>query len=73
MATWNFNENPVIVDFEGALTTEDREKIQTVFDALRSSNLPNCAIYIATRYDRESKMWTKDTPSKMVQCELILI
>ena len=62
MATFDFDNFPIIVDFDGVFSVEDVNEIQEKFKNRGS----NRALYIVTPHDRESVFWTKEKPTKQV-------
>ena len=65
LSTFDFQNNPVIVDFDKQFTSEDINNITLKFNEIRKEDKDR-AIYIVTNNDRESIMWSKDKPTKQI-------
>jgi U3 small nucleolar RNA-associated protein 22 len=68
LASWDWQNTPLIVDLEGELTTKDRESIMEKFHVLRSQNpqITHGAMTIATAKDLDGHRWSYKNPSKVV-------
>ncbi|KAG0236782.1 hypothetical protein BGW42_002650 [Actinomortierella wolfii] len=80
LVTWDWKNDPLIVDLTGEMTLSQREEARKNFHQTRKSGLatgatavPNAstldehaAMFIATDKDLASKWWTWTSPSKMI-------
>jgi len=63
LSSFNFNENPIIVDFHGDIKDKELDAIQKHFDENRS-NLPHMCIF--TPKETSKSLVTFDKPKKMI-------
>ncbi|XP_061224989.1 nucleolar protein 6 [Neopsephotus bourkii] len=70
LATFDWKNNPLIVNLNAGLTDADCAEIQSKFAAARS-HLP--VMFIATPKDRWSSMWTQERPSAQILQRLTVL
>ncbi|KAI8889507.1 Nrap protein [Backusella circina FSU 941] len=72
LASWDWQNSPLIVDIEGELTTKDRETIMEKFNVFRSQNpqISHGAMTIATAKDLDGHRWTDKKPSKVIAARI---
>ncbi|KAF7731786.1 hypothetical protein EC973_008301 [Apophysomyces ossiformis] len=68
LATWDWQNTPLIVDIEGEMTASDRDTIMERFAHLRSQNpkITHGAFVVATTKDLDGLRWTYSKPCKVV-------
>jgi hypothetical protein len=66
MATFDFENYPIIVDFDNQFTSEDLNTIQENFQKIRAAHKDR-SIFIVSPQDRNSVFWTKEIPTKQVK------
>ncbi|KAG0170588.1 hypothetical protein DFQ28_001908 [Apophysomyces sp. BC1034] len=68
LATWDWQNSPLIVDLEGELTPNDRDSIFERFTHLRSQNpkITHGAFVVATAKDLDGMRWTRSKPCRVV-------
>ncbi|KAL1914891.1 uncharacterized protein VTP21DRAFT_7807 [Calcarisporiella thermophila] len=75
MATWDWRVEPLVIDLynEGeGLTGAEREEAIENFQRIRAQDeqMHHAAMFVATKFDRESRWWSWDSPSKMVAARI---
>nr|XP_033814077.1 nucleolar protein 6 [Geotrypetes seraphini] len=70
MATFDWKNNPLIVNLNGDIKDIDYAEIKNDFMAARS-RLP--VMFIATPKDRKDSFWTRDRPSALILQRLIML
>ncbi|XP_033928968.1 nucleolar protein 6 [Melopsittacus undulatus] len=70
LATFDWKNNPLIVNLNGGLTDADCTEIKSKFTAARS-HLP--VMFIATPKDQWSSMWTQERPSAQILQRLTVL
>jgi U3 small nucleolar RNA-associated protein 22 len=64
MATFNFEKDPIVVDLNNEFTADDYNAIQDKFNQTRKGK--TCPLFIATPRDKDSILWTRTKPTRMV-------
>ncbi|KAG2229799.1 Nrap protein [Thamnidium elegans] len=72
LATWDWQNTPLVVDIEGEMTAKDREHIMTEFLQHRRTNpqLTVGAMTIATAKDHSGHRWTGKKPNRAVAARI---
>ncbi|KAL0143283.1 Nrap protein [Mucor lusitanicus] len=72
LATWDWQNTPLIVDIEGELTTKDREEIVSQFNQHRRTNpqMSVGAMTIATAKDHSGHRWTTKKPARAIAARI---
>lgn len=68
IASWNWQSDPLIVDFDSELNKDDIEAIHADFEAWRNIDprMNRVAIFAASNIDREGITWTDHRPAKVI-------
>ncbi|KAL8817364.1 MAG: hypothetical protein Q9223_003784 [Gallowayella weberi] len=68
IASWNWQSDPLIVDFTSELDTPALDAIRARFDAWRKLDpgMNRMAMFAASNLDREGITWTDRRPAKMI-------
>lgn len=70
MISFPWKTSPLIINFNDDLTQEDIDEIKANFD-VRRKDLP--LMFLATRFDKFSSVWTQDKPTLSILRRLIFI
>ncbi|KAI9717419.1 MAG: hypothetical protein M1812_004771 [Candelaria pacifica] len=72
LSRWNWHTDPLIVDFNGELTTSDTETIHTQVEAWRKVDpgMNHVALLVASKLDLHGIAWTERRPSKVVAARM---
>ncbi|XP_072815347.1 nucleolar protein 6 isoform X2 [Vicugna pacos] len=70
ISTFDWKNNPLIVNLNNELTVEEQVEIRSVFLATRTQ-LP--VMVIITPQDRKSSIWTQDGPSPQILQQLVIL
>ncbi|KAB0392685.1 hypothetical protein E2I00_019301, partial [Balaenoptera physalus] len=70
ISTFDWKNNPLIVNLNNELTAEEQVEIRSVFLATRTK-LP--VMVIITPQDRKSSVWTQDGPSPQILHQLVVL
>nr|XP_004658431.2 nucleolar protein 6 [Jaculus jaculus] len=70
VSTFDWKNNPLIVNLNGELTAEEQVEIRSGFLAART-RLP--VMVILTPQDRKSSVWTQDGPSAQILQQLVIL
>ncbi|ELR51092.1 Nucleolar protein 6 [Bos mutus] len=70
ISTFDWKNNPLIVNLNNELTVEEQVEIRSVFLATRAK-LP--VMVIVTPQDRKSSVWTQDGPSPQILHQLVIL
>lgn len=68
LASWDWLNDPLIVDFSGSMKKDELTAGQTRFEAWRKIDptLNRIVMFVATNYDLEGTTWTEYHPAKVV-------
>jgi len=68
IAKWDWRSEPLIVDFNSEMTSQDLDAIRLRFEAWRRIDLAmnRIAMFAASNVDRDGVTWTEPGPSKVV-------
>ncbi|KAL6721097.1 U3 snoRNP protein [Lecanora helva] len=72
ISKWDWRLEPLIVDFNGELGTQDIDAIRLRFEAWRKIDpaMNRVAMFAASNIDRDGISWTEGSPSKMIAARL---
>ncbi|KAI9651725.1 MAG: hypothetical protein M1831_000508 [Alyxoria varia] len=72
LSMWDWQTDPLVVDFSLAMTSEDHKAINTRFDAWRKldPHLNRVAMFVATNFDGDGSTWTEFRPSKTITARM---
>ena len=72
LSMWDWQTDPLVVDFSSAMTSEDHKALETRFDAWRKldPHLNRVAMFVATNFDRDGSTWTEFQPSKAIAARM---
>lgn len=72
LAKWNWQEEPLIIDFNGEMHSTETEAIRTRLEAWRSLDpaMNRLALFVATNLDHSGSTWTERNPSKMISARM---
>ena len=72
LATWDWQSEPLILDFNAELAAPDIQSIRIRFDAWRKLDpgMNRVAMFVASNLDREGIAWTDRRPAKMMASRL---
>lgn len=72
LATWDWQSEPLILDFNSELTAPEIQSIRIRFDAWRKLDpgMNRVAMFVASNLDREGIAWTDRRPAKMIASRL---
>lgn len=67
VATWDWQSDPVIVDFNSEMTKQDIEAVKVRFEAWRKLDpgMNRVAMFAASNLDRDGITWTERRPAKI--------
>ncbi|KAL8771757.1 MAG: hypothetical protein Q9209_002948 [Squamulea sp. 1 TL-2023] len=68
IANWDWQSDPLIIDFNSELSKQDIQSIRTRFDAWRKLDpyMNRVAMFAASNIDREGITWTDRRPAKII-------
>lgn len=68
ISKWDWHVNPLIVDFSGAMSTQDIDAVILRFEGWRRIDpaMNRIAMFAASDIDRDGITWTEHNPSKVV-------
>ena len=68
IASWDWQSEPLIIDFASELTAQDIQSIRIRFDAWRKLDpgMNRVAMFAASNIDKEGITWTDRRPAKMI-------
>ncbi|KAL9628477.1 MAG: hypothetical protein Q9204_005862, partial [Flavoplaca sp. TL-2023a] len=68
IATWDWQSEPLIIDFASELTAQEIQSIRIRFDAWRKLDpgMNRVAMFAASNIDKEGITWTDRQPAKMI-------
>ncbi len=72
LSRWDWRTDPLIVDFNGELTTGEKDTISTRFEAWRKIDpgMNHVALLVASKLDLHGIAWTERKPSKVVAARM---
>ena len=68
LSKWDWQHEPLIVDFAGNMSIESLRALNTRFDAWRKLDpaMNRIVMFVATNYDTDGSTWTEFAPSKVI-------
>ena len=72
ISKWNWRSEPLIIDFNGEMNSQEIEAIETRFEAWRKVDpaMNRVAMFVASNVDRDGTTWTEGNPMKVVAARL---
>jgi U3 small nucleolar RNA-associated protein 22 len=73
ISKWDWRSDPLIVDFNNEMTSQDIDAIKLRFKAWRQIDpaMNRVAMFVASNVDRDGNTWTESSPSKVVAARFI--
>lgn len=75
LARWDWQADPVILDFSGSMRSTEIKDIRTRFEAWRKVDpaMNRVALFVGSSYDTDAVSWTEHAPSKAVAARMTVL